>query len=167
MSKALKSVARLLRNCRASSEVSENHFGIGDPTANSNSDIAFTSDQDFQSDWLQDFANPFVNPPTLTVVKTRISPYALLLLIGSAKADLFIYEPFDYTPPNPPNNDTFLGDGNQAGGLGLGEWSQLNTGTNEADVAEIGLYRQCSFRRYLLQFKINIYILTRLYYYLL
>jgi hypothetical protein len=60
-------------------------------------------------------------------------------LLPTASADLLIYEPFDYAPTAPPNNEASLGDGNQAGGLGLGEWSQLNTGQNEADVAEIGL----------------------------
>lgn len=72
----------------------------------------------------------------------KLTLYGMMIplwTIGSAAADLFIYEPFDYAPTAPPNNDASLGDGNQAGGLGLGEWSQLNTGQNEVDVAEIGL----------------------------
>lgn len=72
-------------------------------------------------------------------MRTHLLLAGPLLLMGSATADLLIYEPFDYAPTNPQNNEASLGDGNQAGGLGLGEWSQLNTGQNEADVAEIGL----------------------------
>lgn len=72
-------------------------------------------------------------------MKNHLLLFNPLFLIGSASADLLIYEPFDYAPTDPPNNGASLGDGNQAGGLGLGEWSQLNTGQNEADVAAIGL----------------------------
>jgi len=69
-------------------------------------------------------------------------------LIASASADVFIYEPFDYDPTTEINNGAFFGDGNQAGGLGLGEWSQVdNNGNstpesppvNEGDVADEGV----------------------------
>jgi hypothetical protein len=72
-------------------------------------------------------------------MKSYLALLSPLYLAGSATADLLIYEPFDYDPTAPQNDGASLGDGNQAGGLGLGEWSQLNTGQNEADVAEIGL----------------------------
>jgi hypothetical protein len=51
----------------------------------------------------------------------------------------FIYEPFDDPPTNPVNNGARLGDGNQAGGLGLGTWSHANTNTNDIDVRDGGL----------------------------
>lgn len=60
----------------------------------------------------------------------------------SATAELFIYEPFDYAATNPHNNGSYLGDGNQAGGLGLGTWSQVSAqavDVNEADVRNGGL----------------------------
>jgi hypothetical protein len=66
------------------------------------------------------------------------------LFAGSASASLVIYEPFDYAQTEPINDGAYLGDGNQAGGLGLGTWSQVdNPGNvppvNEADVADGGL----------------------------
>jgi len=61
------------------------------------------------------------------------------IFTGSASATLYIYEPFDYAPTNPVNNGARLGDGNQAGGLGLGTWSQVNTNTNDIDVRDGGL----------------------------
>lgn len=60
-------------------------------------------------------------------------------IAGTASAELFIYEPFDYSATNGVNNGSFLGDGNQAGGQGLGQWNQSNSGTNEIDVADGGL----------------------------
>jgi len=83
--------------------------------------------------------------------KTMGTSFVLAILVGlaaSASADLFIYEPFDYDPTTEINNGAFLGDGNQAGGLGLGEWSQVdNNGNstvasppvNEFDVADEGV----------------------------
>lgn len=44
------------------------------------------------------------------------------LIAGSAFADLLIYEPFDYEATTELNNDKWFGDGDQAGGLGLGAW---------------------------------------------
>lgn len=64
---------------------------------------------------------------------------AAAFVANSASAGLVIYEPFDYAATNPVNNGASLGDGNQAGGLGLGMWTQANTGTNEIDVADGGL----------------------------
>lgn len=58
---------------------------------------------------------------------------------GPASATLYIYEPFDYAPTSGVNNGASLGDGNQAGGLGLGTWSQVNTGSNEVDVRDGGI----------------------------
>ncbi len=74
-------------------------------------------------------------------MKTTKTPLAALAtaLVGSASATLFIHEPFDYAPTNPVNNGAFLGDGNQAGGPGLGAWTQANTNTNDIDVADGGL----------------------------
>ena len=72
----------------------------------------------------------------------------LASLAISASADIFIYEPFDYDPTTGVNENGFLGDGNQAGGLGLGQWSQVdNNGNstvasppiNEGDVADVGV----------------------------
>lgn len=70
-------------------------------------------------------------------------------LTGSASATLLIYEPFDYPSTEPINNGaSFLGDGSQTGGLGLGTWSQTSQGTvgtpaappnNETDVSDGGL----------------------------
>jgi len=73
---------------------------------------------------------------------------AVSLFGGSASADLFIYEPFEYDPTTEINENGFFGDGNQAGGLGLGQWSQVdNNGNstpgsppvNEGDVADEGV----------------------------
>jgi hypothetical protein len=64
---------------------------------------------------------------------------SVFALNGSASATLLIYEPFDYASTAGVNNGASLGDGNQAGGTGLGTWSQANTGTNEIDVADSGL----------------------------
>lgn len=63
---------------------------------------------------------------------------------AQASATLYIHEPFDYPSTEPINDGSYLGDGNQAGGLGLGQWSQVdNPGNvppvNEADVADGGL----------------------------
>ena len=68
---------------------------------------------------------------------------ALAGLAAPAHAALHIYEPFDYAQTEPINDGAWLGDGNQAGGLGLGTWSQLDNGSstvdNEADVRDGGL----------------------------
>jgi hypothetical protein len=65
------------------------------------------------------------------------------LIAGSAFADLLIYEPFDYEATTELNNDKWFGDGDQAGGLGLGAWQQLSNGSttfvNEGDVADEGV----------------------------
>ena len=65
------------------------------------------------------------------------------LIAGSASADLLIYEPFDYEATTELNNDKWFGDGDQAGGLGLGAWQQLSNGSttfvNEGDVADEGV----------------------------
>ena len=65
------------------------------------------------------------------------------LIAGSASADLLIYEPFDYEATTELNNDKWFGDGDQAGGLGLGAWEQLSNGSttfvNEGDVADEGV----------------------------
>lgn len=60
-------------------------------------------------------------------------------LVGQASAALLIYEPFDYASTAGVNNGASLGDGNQTGGTGLGTWSQVNSGSNEIDVADSGL----------------------------
>ena len=62
-----------------------------------------------------------------------------LLLATPASADLQIYEPFDYADTSPIGDTAFLGDGNQAGGLGLGEWRQAISGVNELEVIVPGL----------------------------
>jgi hypothetical protein len=72
-------------------------------------------------------------------INTTIILAALAGLTASASAVSFIYEPFDYAPTNPVNNGARLGDGNQAGGLGLGTWTQANTNTNDIDVRDGGL----------------------------
>jgi len=79
-------------------------------------------------------------------MKIALTTTALLgfAFAGSVDADLFIYEPFDYATTAGTNNGSYLGDGNQAGGLGLGTWSQVDNGgnvppVNEADVADGGL----------------------------
>ena len=73
---------------------------------------------------------------------------ASYLLLGSAKADLLIYEPFDYESTAEINENGFFGDGNQAGGGGIGMWSQISNGVvgtvdlppvNEGDVADEGV----------------------------
>ena len=69
---------------------------------------------------------------------------AATLLTASLNAQLEIYEPFDYAPTNPLNDGRYLGDGNQAGGLGLGAWSQVDnagngTGTGFAPVNEVDI----------------------------
>jgi len=64
---------------------------------------------------------------------------SLLGLTSSASGTLYIYEPFDYAPTAGVNNGASLGDGNQPGGLGLGTWTQVNTGSNEIDVRDGGL----------------------------
>ena len=43
------------------------------------------------------------------------------LFAGSASATLVIHEPFDYAHTEGINTNGYLGDGNQAGGLGLGD----------------------------------------------
>jgi hypothetical protein len=69
-------------------------------------------------------------------------------LATSAFADLFIYEPFEYESTAEINANGFFGDGNQAGGFGLGAWSQISNGAvgtsaappvNEGDVADEGV----------------------------
>jgi hypothetical protein len=64
---------------------------------------------------------------------------ALLGMAGSASATLYIYEPFAYDTTAGVNNDASLGDGDQPGGLGLGTWTQNNTGSNEIDVRDGGI----------------------------
>jgi hypothetical protein len=82
-----------------------------------------------------------MKPPS----KTSIILAAFAGLSASASAALVIYEPFDYATTEPLNDGAFLGDGNQAGGLGLGTWSQIQNGVplvpanNEADVSDGGL----------------------------
>ena len=72
--------------------------------------------------------------------KTSILALASAALLSDpANAALLIHEPFDYASTSPVNDGTFLGDGGQAGGLGLGTWSQTNSGSNEIDVAASGL----------------------------
>jgi hypothetical protein len=81
-------------------------------------------------------------------MKTRsqktLTAAALVGLAAQASATLYIHEPFDYPSTEPINDGSYLGDGNQAGGLGLGPWSQVdNPGNvppvNEADVSDGGL----------------------------
>ncbi len=70
------------------------------------------------------------------------------LLSNPSSADLLIYEPFEYDPTTEINENGFFGDGNQAGGGGLGQWSQVSNGVvgttdappnNEGDVADEGV----------------------------
>jgi hypothetical protein len=70
------------------------------------------------------------------------------LLLNPAFADLLIYEPFEYDPTTEINENGFFGDGNQPGGGGLGQWSQISNGVvgttaappnNEGDVADEGV----------------------------
>jgi len=56
-----------------------------------------------------------------------------------ALAELSIYEPFDYSDTAPTNDSSYLGDGNQAGGLGLGEWRRAISGDHEIEVIVPGL----------------------------
>ena len=63
----------------------------------------------------------------------------LALFTGPASAALLIHEPFDYASTAGVNNGASLGDGGQTGGLGLGTWTQVNSGSNEIDVADSGL----------------------------
>ena len=65
-----------------------------------------------------------------------------------ASADLLIYEPFEYDSTAEINANGFFGDGNQAGGFGLGVWGQISNGAvgtpaappnNEGDVADEGV----------------------------
>ncbi|MGD1978869.1 MAG: hypothetical protein PVJ98_05720 [Akkermansiaceae bacterium] len=71
----------------------------------------------------------------------------LPILITSATCatslgELFIYEPFDYPDTGSPDGIEFLGNGDQAGGLGLGEWRHANSrgdNTNEIEVKVPGL----------------------------
>lgn len=55
----------------------------------------------------------------------------LALFATSANAQLHIYEPFDYQATNGINNGAYLGDGNQAGGIGLGTWQQVDNNGND------------------------------------
>ena len=73
---------------------------------------------------------------------------ASCLLVNPASADLLIYEAFEYDPTTEINENGFFGDGNQAGGGGLSEWSQITNGivgtpdappNNEGDVADEGV----------------------------
>ena len=84
----------------------------------------------------------------LQIMRRSFIAAILASLATSASADIFIYEPFDYAPTTEINENGFLGDGNQAGGLGLGQWSQVdNNGNstvasppvNEGDVADEGV----------------------------
>ncbi|MFT6863045.1 MAG: hypothetical protein ACJAVK_001606 [Akkermansiaceae bacterium] len=61
------------------------------------------------------------------------------LLASAASADLAIYEPFDYADTSPTSDTAFLGDTNQAGGLGLAEWRQTIAGIHEIEVIVPGL----------------------------
>lgn len=61
-----------------------------------------------------------------------------LLACTPAFAELVIHEPFDYADTGGPEGVDFLGNGNQAGGLGLGEWRHANSrgdNTNETTKA--------------------------------
>lgn len=64
------------------------------------------------------------------------------LLSSSILAELVIYEPFEYADTGAPDGIEFLGNGNQAGGLGLSEWRHANSrgdNTNEIEVKVPGL----------------------------
>lgn len=63
---------------------------------------------------------------------------AAAVVTGTATATTYIYEPFDYTATSGVNDGNFLGDGNQSGALGLGTWTQSNSGSNEIDVESPG-----------------------------
>jgi hypothetical protein len=62
-----------------------------------------------------------------------------MLLSIPVAATLLVYEPFDYADTSPSNDGFFLGDDSQAGGLGLGQWRQVNSGSNEIEVITPGL----------------------------
>lgn len=68
----------------------------------------------------------------------------LAALAAPTSGGIFIYEPFEYEPTTEVNDGRYFGDGNQAGGLGLGQWTQRdNPGNvppiNEGDVADEGV----------------------------
>lgn len=67
----------------------------------------------------------------MTVYRPAFVAGALIASVFQANADLYIYEPFDYAPTNSFNNGAYLGDGNQAGGLGLGMWGQNDNNGND------------------------------------
>lgn len=76
---------------------------------------------------------------TSNLKQSLLSLGGMSLLAVPASAALLIHEPFDYAPTAGVNNGSFLGDGNQGGGLGLGAYTQTNSGSNEIDVADGGL----------------------------
>ena len=80
----------------------------------------------------------------ISKIVTSLTLAGAALFAGSASAALLIHEPFDYAQTEGINANGYLGDGNQAGGLGLGTWSQVDAPgnvppVNEADVSDGGL----------------------------
>ena len=68
-----------------------------------------------------------------TKISTALTAAALLGVATPALATLVAHEPFDYADTGPSDGVNFLGDGNQAGGLGLTQWRQANSRSNPAD----------------------------------
>lgn len=72
----------------------------------------------------------------------KLASLALLVAALPASASLLVYESFDYADTGPSDGVDFLGDGGQAGGLGLTAWRQANSrsaGDNEVEVSVPGL----------------------------
>ena len=80
-----------------------------------------------------------------------LSTASYVLLWSGAKAELYIYEPFDYLPTTEVNDGRFFGDRTQSydNGQGIGAWSHRDAGgngtpngiapVNEGDIADEGV----------------------------
>ena len=80
-----------------------------------------------------------------------LSTASYVLLWLGAKAELYIYEPFDYLPTTEVNDGRFFGDSTQSydNGQGIGAWSHRDAGgngtpngiapVNEGDIADEGV----------------------------
>jgi len=67
---------------------------------------------------------------------TLLAAATLGFVAGTASADLYVYEPFDYTATD--GVAAFLGDGDQSGAFGTtGTWRQTTTVTVDAQKGDV------------------------------